>query len=72
MNYKLCYQKQNANKYHKYITTNNYEFACFEKENLKNKTIKNRKTLRIVKNPHFTIFTIKKSEAKRLFKRCPF
>ena len=72
MHYKLCYKKQSANTYHKYLVTNSYWLAHIEKEKLKNKTIKNRKTLRIIKNPTFNIFKLRKTAEKRLLRRCPF
>ena len=72
MSYKLCYKKPSANKLHRHIITNDYNLANFEKALLRNKTIRNRKTLRIIKNPKWYIFKIRKTEAKRLLRRCPF
>ena len=72
MRYKLCYKKPSANRLHRFWITNSYKSALLQKNYFEGKTIQDRKTLRIVKNPNFKIFRLRKTETKRLLRRCPF
>ena len=72
MNYKLCYKKPSANRLHTFWITNSKGSALYQKQYFEGRTIYNRKTKRIVKNPKFKVLQIRKTAEKRLLRRCPF
>jgi len=71
--YKLCYTNEGSKKLHRYIVTNTYGLAEFEKQLCEKYPEKVKQNNQTIRGPTWYIIPIKnKFEYKKLWRGCPF
>ena len=70
--YNLCYIEKGHKRKHRYITTNTYGLAEFEKRRCEQTPQRSRRDNHLIREPTWVIVPLTKKQAKYIWSKCPF